>query len=94
MLEPAADTTTFAIEVDGDTVGLIQCSEELTPQYKHAGIDIAIHPDWHGRGIGPAAIRALVDHLIRDRGHHRLTIDPAADNTRAIRAYHGRAFAQ
>lgn len=87
VLAPPDDTTTFAIDVEETTVGLIQCSEELTPQYKHAGIDIAVHPDWHGRGIGPAAIRALVDHLVKDRGHHRLTIDPAADNRKAIRAY-------
>ena len=26
-------------------------------------------------------------HLFEERGHHRLTIDPAADNTTAIRAY-------
>jgi aminoglycoside 6'-N-acetyltransferase len=26
-------------------------------------------------------------HLIDERGHHRLTIDPAADNVRAIAAY-------
>jgi aminoglycoside 6'-N-acetyltransferase len=29
----------------------------------------------------------LVRHLIFERGHHRLTIDPAADNLAAIRAY-------
>ena len=26
-------------------------------------------------------------HLVRDRGHHRVTIDPAADNAAAIRCY-------
>jgi aminoglycoside 6'-N-acetyltransferase len=26
-------------------------------------------------------------HLIRDLGHHRITIDPAADNEAAIRCY-------
>jgi aminoglycoside 6'-N-acetyltransferase len=28
-----------------------------------------------------------VRHLIDERGHHRITIDPAAANTAAIRAY-------
>jgi aminoglycoside 6'-N-acetyltransferase len=28
-----------------------------------------------------------VRYLIDERGHHRLTIDPAADNAEAIRAY-------
>ena len=29
----------------------------------------------------------LARYLIQERGHHRLTIDPAADNAPAIRAY-------
>ena len=29
----------------------------------------------------------LARYLIEERGHHRLTIDPAADNAPAIRAY-------
>lgn len=43
--------------------------------------------DWQGQGFGPEAIRVLARHLLAVRGHHRLTIDPAADNTRAIKAY-------
>ncbi len=41
----------------------------------------------HGRGIGSDAVRTLARHLIVDRGHHRLVIDPAADNAAAIRCY-------
>ncbi len=37
--------------------------------------------------MGTEAIRLLARHLFGERGHHRLTIDPAADNTAAIRAY-------
>ncbi len=29
----------------------------------------------------------LARHLVRDRAHHRLVIDPAADNETAIRCY-------
>jgi aminoglycoside 6'-N-acetyltransferase len=68
-------------------VGLIQCTEELDPHYRHAGIDIAVHRDWHGAGVGTDAIHALARHLLHQRGHHRLTIDAAADNEAAIRAY-------
>jgi aminoglycoside 6'-N-acetyltransferase len=39
-----------------------------------------------GRGLGADAIRTLAAHLIDDRGHHRITIDPAAANVRAIAA--------
>jgi aminoglycoside 6'-N-acetyltransferase len=34
----------------------------------------------------------MADHLIRERGHHRLVIDPAADNTAAIRCYSAVGF--
>ena len=76
----------YVIESDGVVVGLIQSCEELDPQYRHAGIDISVHPDFHGRGIGTDAIRALARHLFEE-GHHRLTIDPAAANETAIRVY-------
>ncbi|SEF35626.1 aminoglycoside 6'-N-acetyltransferase [Amycolatopsis pretoriensis] len=76
----------YAIELDGEVVGLIQSCEELDPQYKHAGIDISVHPDFHGRGVGTDALRTLARHLL-DNGHHRLTIDPAAANETAIRVY-------
>jgi hypothetical protein len=32
-------------------------------------------------------VRRVVRQLIDERGHHRITIDPAADNAAAIRAY-------
>jgi len=37
-------------------------------------------------------VRLLADHLLDDRGHHRLTIDPAAGNERAIRCYEAVGF--
>ena len=66
---------------------MVQASEEDDPEYRHAGIDIALHPAWHGRGLGPDAIRTVARHLLAERGHHRLTIDPAAANAVAIRSY-------
>jgi aminoglycoside 6'-N-acetyltransferase len=85
MEEP--DTVALAIEVDGEPVGLIQYEEENTPDYRHASIDIFLATTWQGRGLGTEALRLLARYLFEERGHHRLTIDPAAANTRAIRAY-------
>lgn len=82
-----AEAVSFAIEVDGEPVGVIQYAEEESPDYRHAGIDVFLATAWHGRGLGTEAVRVLVRHLVEDRGHHRLTIDPAAANERAIRAY-------
>ena len=77
----------FAILVQDGVVGMIQYGEETEPEYRHASIDIFVDPSVHGRGIGRDAVGALARHLIADRGHHRLVIDPAADNEAAIRCY-------
>jgi aminoglycoside 6'-N-acetyltransferase len=77
----------FAILVDGRVVGYIQAVEEPEPDFRHAGIDLFLATAAQGRGLGPDAITTLATYLIDDRGHHRLTIDPAADNDAAIRAY-------
>ncbi len=77
----------FAVLVSGAVCGMVQYGEEDDPMYLHASIDIFLDPAVHGRGIGREAIRTLARHLITDRGHHRLMIDPAADNVAAIRCY-------
>jgi aminoglycoside 6'-N-acetyltransferase len=81
------DSTRLVIEVDGVVAGMVQFAEELDPKYRHASIDIFLDPAFHGRGIGTEAVRRVVRHLIDERGHHRVTIDPAAANAAAIRAY-------
>jgi aminoglycoside 6'-N-acetyltransferase len=81
------ECTAFVIELDGEVVGLIQYHEEDDPMYRHAGIDLFLSEHVHGQGLGTDAVRTMARHLIHDRGHHRLTIDPAADNHAAIRVY-------
>jgi aminoglycoside 6'-N-acetyltransferase len=80
------DGMAFTLEVDGDVAGWLGVSEENDPQYRHAGLDITFAQEYTDRGLGPEALRAVIDWLIA-RGHHRFTIDPAAQNHRAIRAY-------
>jgi aminoglycoside 6'-N-acetyltransferase len=82
-----ADTTLWVVRHGDDDIGLVQAWEETDPMYRHAGIDISLHPDWHGRGLGTDTVRTVARHLIEDRGHHRITIDPAAGNAHAIRTY-------
>jgi aminoglycoside 6'-N-acetyltransferase len=77
----------FVIEAYGEVVGAIQYHEEDDPMYRHAGMDIFLTTSRHGQGLGTEAIRLLASYHFEERGHHRLTIDPAADNTAAIRAY-------
>ncbi|MDX1447654.1 MAG: GNAT family protein [Acidimicrobiia bacterium] len=86
------DVVGLVVEASGAVVGFVQWYEETDPEYRHAGIDIALHPDVHGRGIGSTTIRMLAEWLVTDRGHHRVVIDPAAHNEQAIAAYRKAGF--
>ena len=87
MEEFVADEHSFVIEVDGEVIGATQFDEVEDPMYRSANIDLYLTTPWHGQGLGSEAVRILARYLIDERGHHRLTIDPAADNIAAIRAY-------
>lgn len=76
----------WAIEIDGALGGWLSYHEEDDPDYRHAGFDIFVASRLGGRGYGREALRLAIDHLAAS-GHHRFTIDPAAANERAIRAY-------
>ncbi len=77
----------FVVEVDGQVAGSIQYLEENEPDYRRASIDLYLGDTFQGAGLGVEAIRVMAAYLIDVRGHHRLTIDPALANERAIRAY-------
>lgn len=86
------EATWLAIEQDGRLVGVIGYYEEDDPDYRHAGMDIAVHPNVFGTGVALDALRAVCRLLIEDKGHHRLIIDPNAANARAIAAYRKLGF--
>lgn len=73
-------------------VGLIMFAEEADPFYRHASIDITLDREHLGQGLGSDALRTLARYLFEVRGHHRLTIDPAARNERAIGMYRKLGF--
>jgi len=81
------DDPWFAVELAGRAIGTVGYWEEPEPDYRYAGIDIALHPDWLDQGLGADVVRTLARWLFTERGHHRVTIDPAAGNARAIRCY-------
>ena len=87
-----AETVSFAIETDGELIGVVMYSEELEPDYRHAGMDISLTTARQGQGLGAETLGVLARYLIDVRGHHRLTIDPAASNARAIRSYESIGF--
>lgn len=91
-LHDEPDVVRYTIHYKGEIAGMVQYGEELEPKYRHASIDIFVAPAHQGRGVCTETIRLVVDHLLRDRGHHRITIDPAAHNAAAIACYSKAGF--
>jgi len=81
------DVRPYVIEFEGRIVGWVQWAAEEDPDYRYATIDIYLDPAVHNRGLGTDAVHTLARHLFVDHGHHRVEIDPAADNEPAIRSY-------
>jgi len=81
------DTTVWVVCERERAIGMVQAWEEPDPMYRHAGIDISLDPERHGRGLGTETVRTVARWLFEERGHHRITIDPAVDNAVAIRCY-------
>lgn len=86
------DSGAFSLELEDEIGGWLGVWEENEPGYRHGGLDIMLAPSVQGRGIGPEALRAAIRWLIEERGHHRVTIDPARANERAVRAYESVGF--
>ena len=82
-----SDSFAFAMLEGGEVIGIALYYEEDDPEYRHAGIDLGLATAWQGRGLGTDTVRTLARYLVHERGHHRLVIDPAAANDRAIRCY-------
>jgi aminoglycoside 6'-N-acetyltransferase len=81
------DQDAFTIVVEGEIAGWLGWYEETMDDYRHGGLDIFLAPAFHGRGLGREALRLAAAWLIEDHGHHRIIIDPAASNSRAIATY-------
>jgi aminoglycoside 6'-N-acetyltransferase len=85
--EAANTVDRFAVVEVGseDVIGMAQYWQEQDPQHRHAVVDVFLDPRVHGHGLGTDVVRTLARHLLEDRGHHRVTIDPAVANASAIR---------
>ncbi len=92
-------------EVDGDIVAYAECSYEVTgsdnwinPRYfekrdmRPLFVDeLAVHPEWHGRGVGSFVLDQL-HHLARVHGLNHLVLEVAENNERALNWYKKRTF--
>ena len=78
---------TYLVLVEGALAGMLQFHEVPDPDYMSAAIDVTLGEAYQDRGFGTRALKRLIRYLIDERGHHRVTIDPATDNARAIHVY-------
>ena len=92
-------------EVDDAIVAYAECTYEVTgsdnwinPRYfekrdmRPLFVDeLAVHPDWHGKGVGAFALEQL-HHLARVHGLNHLVLEVAENNERALEWYKKRAF--
>jgi ribosomal protein S18 acetylase RimI-like enzyme len=61
---------------------------EMRPLYVE---ELAVHPEWHGRGIGSFVLEQL-QHLARVRGLTHLVLEVAENNENALAWYRKRSF--
>jgi ribosomal protein S18 acetylase RimI-like enzyme len=92
-------------EVEGQIVAYAECSYEVTgsdnwinPRYfdkrdmNPLFVDeLAVHPEWHGRGVGSFVLEQL-HHLARVHGLNHLVLEVAENNERALDWYKRRSF--
>ena len=72
---------------EGQLIGMIMYTEELDSHYRFAMIDVSVDASHVGRDSALTLVRTLAGTSIDERGHHRITIDPAVANARAVAAY-------
>lgn len=92
-------------DVHGDIVGYAECAFEVTgsdnwinPRYFESRDmrplyveELAVHPDFQGRGVGSFMLEQL-DHLARLRGCTHLVLEVAENNADALTFYRKRNF--
>ncbi len=95
----------LVFEVDDGIVAYAECSYEVTgsdnwinPRYfekrdmKPLFVDeLAVHPGWHGRGVGSFALEQL-HHLARVHGLNHIVLEVAENNVNAFEWYKKRSF--
>ena len=55
----ADDEIHWTVEIEGEVAGMVQASEELGAAFRHAGIDLFLAAEHHGRGLGAQTVRLV-----------------------------------
>jgi aminoglycoside 6'-N-acetyltransferase len=87
--------TRFAVEIhgaadigpDGALIGMAESYEGEDRDYQVANLDILLAASVHRRGLGREIVAEVTRWLVEDRGHQRVTVDPAVANTAAVACF-------
>jgi|SRR5690349_155251 putative acetyltransferase len=83
-----AEIYRLVAEIDGRVVGTLGLHVETTPRRRHcAGMGMAVHDEFQGRGVGTALLAAAIELADKWLGLRRLEIHVYADNEAGIRLY-------
>ena len=80
----------FIVEVDDTPAGLIQYHVDGE---RHGGIDLVLLEEQRRRGVGRAAVNAIVGYLINELQWSEVTVDPAEWNEDGTRFWAAVGFA-
>jgi putative acetyltransferase len=85
---PAGDYLLVA-ELDGRVVGNLGLhAASKSPRRRHVGsVGMAVHDDWHRRGVGTALLAAAIDLADNWIGYSRLELTVYTDNAAALALY-------
>ncbi len=81
----------WVVVLDRSVRGWLEFDEEAHEWFPSVAFDIVLASELHGRGYGRRVLRLGIEHFAA-RGHHRFTVDPNAENERAIGCYRSLGF--
>jgi len=88
LAQHSADVHGLVAELDDRVVGTLGLHLETNPRRRHcAGIGMAVHDDYQGRGVGTALLAAALDLADNWLGLRRVELHVYVDNERAVRLY-------
>jgi RimJ/RimL family protein N-acetyltransferase len=88
------DERLLVAELDGTRIGAVRAVRRA-PRHRITSLHaLMLDPAVQGRGLGSATVAALVDHLVRREGEHRLEAEVYRFNVPSLRAFARAGFVE